>query len=630
MCGIAGIIAPAGDSPCRETLAAMAQAMAHRGPDGQGVSVFGRAGLAHRRLAIIDLACGQQPMTSADGALSIVFNGEIYNYQQLRNDLQDKGHRFATSSDTETILAAYKEYGQDCLEKLRGMFAFAIWDANTQTLFAARDRLGKKPFYYALHQGSFLFASEPSALLRVPGVPREPDMDAVALYLSLQYVPDPRSAFKALRKLPAAHSLIWRDKTLSLSRYWNLRFEPKTRASEDQLTQELQNLVREATRLRLISEVPLGAHLSGGIDSSIVVALMASLSDAPVRTFSIGFKESAFSELHKARAVANRYGTRHQEFLVEFGHVPHALEDVAAFVGEPFADPSALPSFFLAAQTRQHVTVALNGDGGDELFAGYQRYWLDPLAAPLAALPGVLTQKLLPALARRITEPSHIPIEKNWRAGIKRLSQVAAITPKASILRWGSYFTPQKAREMLAAGVRPAPWPDAAALLAQAFDSAHASHFLDHTLAADLTTYLPGDLLVKADRMAMAHGLEGRSPLLDHRLAEWAARLPVGSKMRGRTGKYLLRRAFAHLLPPEVTAQGKQGFGVPVGHWLRHHLAAWSRELLLHGLCAGKLLDTRAVDRLLTEHQAGAADHGKRIWALAALELWARRYAICL
>ncbi|MFZ5426617.1 MAG: asparagine synthase (glutamine-hydrolyzing) [Thermodesulfobacteriota bacterium] len=626
MCGIAGIIAPGGVSPSPETLQAMAGAIGHRGPDGRSHHVEGRAGLAHCRLAIIDVATGAQPMRNEDGSLTIVFNGEIYNHKELRRELEARGHVFATRSDTESIVHAYEEYGPDCVHRLRGMFAFAIWDARRQTLFAARDRLGKKPFHYALHEGHFLFASEPAALLAFPGLSREPNLEALGLYLSLQYVPDPRCAFRSMRKLPAAHRLLWRDGRLEVSRYWSLDFEPKHDAPEGELREELKELVTDCVRMRLESEVPLGAHLSGGIDSSIVTALMAGLTDRRVRTFSIGFREEAFSELHKARAVAGLYGTDHTEFIVEYGHVPETLGLIVDHVGEPFADPSALPSWHLARETRARVTVALNGDGGDELFAGYQRYWMDPLAELYCALPDLVTGRIVPALLKALPEPKDIPIEKNPVAGLKRLSQVAALSPRASILRWGSYFSPKAASELWRPDVRP--YADPVLALSRAFDNAKASTFLDRTLAADLSTYLPGDLLVKADRMAMAHGLEGRSPLLDHRLAEWAARLPASLKMRGFTGKYLLRSAFADLMPPVVTAQGKQGFGVPVGKWLRKELSGWCRDLLLGGKAARVLFRPKALSRILDEHARGGTDHGKRLWALAALELWLERHGV--
>ncbi len=624
MCGIAGIVAPAGQTPDRAALEAMIGAVAHRGPDGTGVVVRGRAGLAHCRLAIIDLATGDQPMTGGHG-LWIVFNGEIYNHLDLRRELESLGRRFATRSDTEAIVQAYAQWGPACVERLRGMFAFAIWDQERQTLFAARDRLGKKPFYYARAQGAFCFASEPGALAAAPGVSRQPDLEAIGLYLSLQYVPEPHCALSGVRALPPGHTLTLRGGELTLRRYWRPEFLPKLDAPEEELRARLRELLAESVRIRLMSEVPLGVHLSGGVDSSIVTALMAGMCDRPVKTFSIGFAEEDFNELPKARAVAARYGTDHHEFVVEHGHVPDALARVVDHVGQPFADPSALPALLLARLTREHVTVALNGDGGDELFAGYQRYWLDPLARAYAALPRVLTQRLVPALAARLPQPGDTPIEADWRAGIKRLAQVAAISPKASILRWGSYFSPRDARALWRPDVRP--HADPVGLLSRAFDAAAADSFLDRTLAVDMTTYLPGDLLVKADRMAMAHGLEGRSPLLDQELAQWAMRLPGRHKLRGRTGKHILRAACADLLVPEVTAGGKRGFGVPVGAWLRGGLSGWCRDLILGGVAARRLFAPKALEDLLARHATGREDHGKRLWALAALELWLDRHA---
>ena len=622
MCGICGIIAPEGQKPVPEHLTAMAQAIGHRGPDGRAFHLRERAGLGHCRLAIIDLDTGSQPMANEDQSLWIVFNGEIYNFKALRDKLEGLGHVFATRSDTEVILHAYEQYGPACLDELRGMFAFAIWDANRQQLFAARDRLGKKPFYYALHQGHLLFASEPPALLNFPGLSREPDFEALGHFLSLQYVPDPMSAFKAIRKLPPGHHLTWADGALRLWRYWRLDFEPKWPDSEEDLAQELRERLTEAVRLRLVAEVPLGVHLSGGLDSSIVTALMAKLSDRPVKTFSIGFAEQAFTELPKARLVAKRYATDHHEFVMEYPHVPTTLEHVIWHTGEPLADPAALPGFHLARLTRQHVTVALNGDGGDELFAGYQRYWLDRWARYYSALPRAVTQRLVPAALGLVAEPQDRPIETNWLAGLKRLAQVARISPKASIVRWGSYFTPQAARELWRPELNP--HTDSSALLARIFDTAPARNFLDRSLAVDMAAYLPGDLLVKADRMAMAHGLEGRSPLLDQDLAQWAARLPANLKLRGRTGKYLLRKACADLLPTGACGQGKQGFGLPVGLWLRGELHPWCRETLLAGVAAKRLLEPKAVKRLLDEHRQGRVDHGKRLWALLSLEMWLR------
>jgi asparagine synthase (glutamine-hydrolysing) len=393
------------------------------------------------------------------------------------------------------------------------------------------------------------------------------------------------------------------------------------------LIEELRHLARQAVEMRLLSEVPLGAHLSGGIDSSIVVALMAQINASPVKTFSVGFEEASFSEIPYARSVAERYRTDHHEFTLTFGDIPATLEKLLAHFGEPFADPSALPLYHLSRLTREHVTVALNGDGGDEAFAGYQRYWLDPWANRYLKLPALFTQNLVPAIAGALPERGDRPVGGNFLSGVKRLEQVSEVDARASLLRWGSYFSPEdksglwqpEFRQML-------DLHRSEHYLVEHFDSAPADSFLDRTLYSDMKTYLPGDLLVKADRMTMAHSVEGRSPFLDHELAGWAARLPQEMKVRGRTGKYLLRKAFAKDLPPEVVGRGKQGFGIPVGAWLRGPLASWSKDLILDP--QSKLstwFQPAALRALFEEHQARRRDHGKKLYALAMLATWARQ-----
>ncbi len=634
MCGICGVIAQKGAAlPDGDVLDAMNAALVHRGPDGAGKKIFafedgGGVALMHRRLAIIDLATGDQPMANEDGSLWVVFNGEIYNYLDLRRELEAKGHVFHTRSDTEVIPHLYEEYGQGCVERLRGMFAFALFDANNRELFLARDRFGKKPLYYAQIGGAFAFASEMKSLLTMPDCPRRANLEAIGHYLTLQYVPDPLTAFEGIHKLPAAHRLTVKNGEHRTGRYWTLAYEPKIEASEDVLIEELRERLTEAVRLRLISDVPLGAHLSGGVDSSILTAIMAGLCGQPVKTFSIGFKEEAFSETGKARAVARMYGTDHREFVVGHANAMEILDAAARQFDEPFADPSALAVWHLSRMTREYVTVAVNGDGGDEIFAGYQRYWLDPWANAYAKLPHVVTRRVAPFLLRGLSESPDKPIEKNYAAGLKRLSQAAEIGPKASIVRWGSYFSPSMKADLArpeAAGAMLR--ADSAALLALLYDGARAATPLDRTLYADIASYLPGDLLVKADRMAMAHSLEGRSPFLDHELAEWAARLPCRDKLRGRTGKYLLRKAFGHLLPPEAANQKKQGFGLPVGKWFREDLRECAWDMLLSGRAARELVRPEAVETMLKEHDLGGVDHGKRIYALMMLEMWLTAYA---
>lgn len=533
MCGICGFVTRrGGEGEMGEILAAMTRAVAHRGPDGQGLfrECFddgGGVALGHRRLAIIDLVTGDQPLFNETRQLAIVFNGEIYNFAALRRELVAKGHVFATSGDTETIIHLYEEMGPACVTRLRGMFALAIWDAGRRELFLARDPFGKKPLYYAPLRDGLVFGSEPKALLAHPDVTARLDAPAVAHYLTLQHVPEPATGFVGISSLPAGHTLTWRDGRGEPKRYFQLDYLPKLAASEGEIIEELRARVTEAVRLRLVSDVPLGAHLSGGVDSGIVTAVMAGLTDRPVRTFSIGFAEEAFNETAKAQAVAARYGTRHTEFTVGFDEARGVMEDVVAAVDMPFADPSALAAWHLCRLTREHVTVAVNGDGGDEMFAGYQRYWLDPLADAYARLPNLLTRRFVPWLAMRLSPSGEVPVEADWREGLKRLAQVARLPRAASLVRWGSYFSPWDREALLQPQfARAARAADTVGLYEAAFAAATADNALDRGLFADVSVYLPGDLLVKADRMAMAHALEGRSPFLDVELAAFAARLP--------------------------------------------------------------------------------------------------------
>lgn len=639
MCGICGITHPNNQPVNRDTLAAMNAAIFHRGPDGDGFFYAPGVGLAMRRLAIIDLNTGDQPIPNEDESVWIVFNGEIFNFPALRADLEKRGHRFRTQTDTECIVHLYEEYGDDCVQHLRGQFAFAIWDKNRQRLFIARDRLGQKPLYYSYQNGSLYFSSELTSLLEA--LPQRPKihLPAIDLYLGLQYIPEPLTPYENIFKLPAAHILTVENKrlkvenlnlpTFNLQPYWQLEYEPKWELSEAELIAQLRGLLKDAVEMRMISDVPLGAHLSGGIDSSVIVALMAQASSQPVKTFSVGFEESAFSELPYARAVAERYATEHYEFTLTFGDIPATLAALTQHFGEPFADPSAIPLYHLSRLTREYVTVALNGDGGDEAFAGYWRYWLDPWGRRYARSPRILTKKLIPALARLLPNKANVPVGGSLLDGIKRLEQLAAIDPRASILRWGSYFSPERAQNLWKPEFLQQFAPRAAeAFLIEKFENAHAQSFMDRTLYTDIHAYLPGDLLVKADRMTMANSLEGRSPFLDHELASWAARLPERMRVHGRTGKYLLRQAFAADLPPRVQARGKQGFGIPLGAWFRGPLADWSRQILLSPdshLSAWFHIQPR--QQIIEEHLAGRADHGKRIYALVVLELWARQAA---
>jgi asparagine synthase (glutamine-hydrolysing) len=627
MCGICGIIDSAGRPVDGAVLRRLSAAIIHRGPDGDGFHEQPGVGLASRRLAIIDVAGGDQPIYNEDRSIAIVYNGESYNYPELRQQLDKKGHQFRTNTDTECVVHLYEDHGDDCVQYLRGLFAFALWDENRKRLLIVRDRLGKKPIYYAVMDGRLYFASELNPLLSV--LPHQPEIDLQAIddYLSLQYIPEPHTVYQGIYKLPAAHRLTWERGELKIERYWDFNYEPKHTASEGELIEELRTIASDAVRMRLISEVPLGAHLSGGIDSSIVVALMAQASSGPVKTFSVGFEETNFSELPYARLVADRYATDHHEFTLTFGDIPATLEILLKHFGEPFADPSALPLYHLSKLTREHVTVALNGDGGDESFAGYQRYWLDAYADNYLRLPGLLTRSLVPAIAGALPDRGDGPVGRNLSNGLKRLPQLTDVDQRASLLRWGSYFSARQKGDL---------WqPNLAAALdlrraendmANIYSNAPARTRLDRTLYTDIKSYLAGDLLVKADRMTMANSLEGRSPFLDHVLVEWAAKLPVHYKLKGRQGKVLLRKAFADMLPPEVLTHGKQGFGIPVGAWLRGPLEAWTRETLLTpDGPSSKWFQRETMVKMIAEHQAGKQDHGKRLWALACLALWARQ-----
>ena len=621
MCGICGISYADYEVPEQATIEAMTRAIVHRGPDSDGFHVEPGVGLGVRRLAIIDVKGGDQPIPNEDESLWIIFNGESHNFPDLYADLIKRGHEFRTRSDTECILHLYEEYGDDCVNHLRGQAAFALWDRRNRKLLLARDRMGKKPIYYTIQNGTLYFASELSALFAALPQKPEVDLEAIDLFLSLQYIPDPLTAYQGIYKLPPAHRLIWQHGVAKLERYWDFAYQPKHTASEEELIEQLRALLKESVKMRLISEVPLGAHLSGGLDSSIIVALMAELSNAPVKTFSVGFEEESFSELEYARAVAQRYSTDHHEFILKYGDIPSTLEKITYHFGEPFADASAIPLYHISKMTREHVTVVINGDGGDEDFAGYQRYWLDPLANTYLRAPQFLTRELIPSMASLLPDRSDGPVGTSFVNGLKRLHQLPEIDARASILRWGSYFSPRQRAQLWKREFSFRP-DNAQTLLAEKFDSAEGS-FLDKTLYTDLHTYLPGDLLVKADRMAMAASIEPRSPFLDHKMVEWSARLPDQLKVRGRSGKYLLKKAFADYLPENVRRHRKQGFGIPLSAWFRGPLYDWSKELLVwNGSSLTQWFDRKMMTSLLEEHRAGRVDHGKRIYALTMLALW--------
>ncbi|MFJ2029966.1 asparagine synthase (glutamine-hydrolyzing) [Streptosporangium sp. NPDC087985] len=622
MCGIAGMASTL--APDTNLVRRMCDVIAHRGPDGVGYHDDDHAALGMRRLAIIDVATGDQPVYNEDSAITAVFNGEIYNYAELRRELTAKGHRFRGEGDSETLVHLYEEHGIDMLDRLRGMFAFAIWDRTRERLILARDRVGKKPLYWRADHSSIWFASELKSLAQDPGMRREIDPVALHHYLTYQYVPAPWSIYEGVRKLPPAHVLIWEHGRATIRRYWKLDRAEQRFTDEREAEERLRELLLEATRVRMVSERPIGAFLSGGIDSSAVVAAMAMQSPEKVKTFCIGFEDRRYDERHKARLVAEQYGTDHHELVVS-ADLLDVLPRLAWHFDEPFADSSAIPSFYVAQLSRSHVTVALTGDGGDECFGGYQRYALMNQAGRIPALP----RPLATASARfgnLITERSH---SKSPARRVGRLMRFVAEPPSRRYATLMSCFKPeQKAAIYTDAFREQVADVDSLLLLETLFRESSAATDLGRVLDVDTMSYLPGDLLVKVDITTMANSLEARSPFLDHHLLEWAAGLPAAMNVRGRRTKLLLKRAMAPWLPQELLNCPKQGFGVPLAAWLRGELRELSHDVLTDETARSKGLFRRAAVLDLLRRHAEGADHSDRLWALLQFELWHRAHAV--
>jgi len=635
MCGICGAAwTDPGKALDAQTLQRMIDVLRHRGPDDEGCRMDSPAtasaeptcgvALGHRRLAIIDLAGGHQPLSNEDGTVWVVLNGEIYNYPALRRRLLDAGHRFRTAGDTETLVHLYEEAGLDFLRQVNGMFALALWDARRRELILARDRLGEKPLVYREEPGRLLFASELKSLLEVPGVPRRVDPRALDEYLTYQYVPHPRTIFGGISKLAPGHLAVYRNGRLEVRPHWQPDFSAEEDRPEADYAAELRELLTSSVQMRLQSEVPLGAFLSGGIDSTIIVGLMRRLSNAAVRTFTIGFPVPEYDETAYARVVAEHFQTEHEEFRVE----PDAVDVLPRLVwhfDEPFADSSALPTWYVSQLPRQRVTVALTGDGGDELFAGYPRYRAAWLAAGLDRLPGPL-RRLLGARFWQSLPAS--PRQKCLRRRAKRFLESVALEPARRYLEWIAIFNEARRADLYSEDFADSlPDADPLEFLAAAWQRAERRGPVTAASLADLVTYLPCALMPPVDRASMAHGRECRPPLLDHRGVDLAARMPQRYKFRfGRT-KGILRRAFADLLPPAIQRRGKMGFGVPLDHWFRHELRGLTRDVLLDPTALGRgYFRPEAVRTLVDEHQSGRFDHSYRLWALLILELWQRQW----
>jgi len=620
VCGIAGILRVDGAPAGADLLRAMTDAIAHRGPDGDGFYCEGPIGLGHRRLAIIDLATGDQPMAAGDGSVVGIFNGEIYNFRELRRELESRGATFRTTSDTEVLLQAYQTWGVDCLPRLRGMFAFALWDKPRRRLFLARDRVGIKPLVYAWDGRRLLFGSEIKALLEDRQLPREIDWEALRDFLALHYIPGPRTIFRAVRKLPpASYLLLDLDRPEpEIHRYWDVRFVPDPRPSEAEWLEGLRWHLTDAVRSHLVSDVPIGAFLSGGVDSSAVVALMAQATEGRVRTFSIGFDDADFDELQHAREVARRYDTQHFEYVVK----PNALDTLPRLAwqfDEPFADSSALPTYYVAKITREHVTVALSGDGGDENFVGYTRYARAArLHERLDAVPAVLARPLLRLAARLL------PAGARGQGYLDMLGSA----PVDRYFKLMAYQRSETLRALLSPGARehvePAVTP---ALFRRLAAEGRAPDYASTLQYVDMHCYLPEDILTKVDRTSMAVSLETRVPLLDHVLMEYVATMPTALKFNRGAGKVILKRAMAGDLPAGILERRKMGFGLPIASWFRGELSDYVRDVLDGRRTRQRgLVDPRAVSALLDEHQGGGRDRSSQIWALLALEEWARRW----
>jgi asparagine synthase (glutamine-hydrolysing) len=599
----------------------MCDQIVHRGPDGSGFHDDDRAVLGMRRLAIIDVAGSQQPVYNEDRTVAAVFNGEIYNFAELRAQLRARGHVLTTNGDSECLVHLYEDYGDDLVHHLRGMFAFAIWDVAARRLLLARDRVGKKPLYWRDDGTSLAFGSELKALLADPDL--SPRIDSVALhhYLTYQYVPAPWSIYEGIQKLPPGHLLAWQDGVAKVSRYWRLDFTQRPVTSIPEAAEQLRCLLLDATKVRMLSERPLGAFLSGGVDSSAVVAAMARQTSSPVKTFSIGFEDGQFDERAHAKRLAEFYGTDHQEFVVT-ASATEVLPTLARHFGEPFADASAIPSFYVARMSSQHVTVVLTGDGGDESFGGYKRYALMDMTGRIP-VPQFARQQLGDLGSFSVRHGKY----GSWPRRAGRAMEMLAEPVPRRYARLMSYFTPEQKHALYSDALRERlAGVDSYELLDQAFAESRARSDVGRLMDVDVQTYLPGDLLAKVDITTMACSLEARSPFLDHHVMEWAAGLPGRLKVRSLTTKFLLKQAMMPWLPSELITRRKQGFGVPLASWLRTELRDLSWDVLTDSTARSRgLFRPESISSLLSEHEQGT-DHSTRIWALIQFELWHRDF----
>jgi len=623
VCGICGIFqSNSGASEHSRLLPGMLATLHHRGPDDEGVYLDDDVGLGMRRLSIIDIVGGAQPIYSEDGNVVIVFNGEIYNYRELRKRLQARGHTFRTSSDTEVIVHLYEEIGEDCVSDLRGMFAFAIWDKRQRRLLLARDRLGIKPLYYTFFARRLIFGSEIKAILRHPEVSAQLDPSSLSCFLSLKYVPSPSTLFLGISSLPPGHVLLCDRHGMTTKRYWDLSFafDGNSRRTEQDYIEELEALLRECVQQHMVSDVPFGAFLSGGLDSSLVVALMSQFSEQRVKTFSIGFegKGESFSELPFARLVADYCQTEHYEVILQPRHLVDLAEKVVWHLDQPIADDACLANHLVALHASRHVKMVLTGEGGDELFAGYARYAGEQLAPWFRHIPPSLLKLAVFAL-------DAFPGMRRVKLALSALSEPDEVT---RLTHWFPLLGPEMKTVLLSPWFHQEMRPDVAReVFSEHLVRTDAKHPLNRMLYVDTKLWLPDDLLARGDKMSMAASLEARVPLLDHKLVEFAASLPPDLKLRTFNRKYLLRKAARKFLPRDIIDRKKKGFPVPLGIWFRNEAGSFMRDLLAPSVIKRRgLFNPASVQKLIQEHASGFADHGSVIWALISLELWHRLF----
>ncbi|HPG29683.1 MAG TPA: asparagine synthase (glutamine-hydrolyzing) [bacterium] len=627
MCGICGLIEIQNRTPEKKTLLKMTDVIEHRGPDDSGIFIRNNVGFGHRRLSILDLSeAGRQPFISEDKEKILVFNGEIYNFLELKKNLESKGIKFYSNCDTEVLLKTYETFGIGCLGLLRGMFSFAIYDFKNETLFAARDRLGKKPFYYSMQNGVFYFASEIKSILQDSRFIRKPDFEAIHHYLSFKYVPHPFSAFEDVKKLPHGHYLIYQNGKIKIEKYWDALFKKEKISDINYIKSELKRLLTESVKLRMISDVPLGAFLSGGIDSNIIVGLMSELSPVPVKTFSIGFEEKRFNESHFAEQVAKRFNTDHHTFIVK-SDIINDMEKLVWHYNEPFADTSMLPTFYLSRETRKYVTVALSGDAGDENFAGYLRYLGFKLGSMFEFIPEKIRKSIFGTMLKMIPASSKQQTKYNkfYRlieaAGNNKIDRYMPMIEDFNSILKKKFYTGAFSEKIR--GI------ESKKIIEKYFCEMNEDAGADdigRLLYTDLNTYLPDDIMTKVDIASMAVSLECRAPFMDHLVVEFASSIPSSLKLKCRNAKYILKETFKDYIPSNLINREKMGFTVPISEWFRKDLKNYMNDLISEKFYKRNIFDKTQIERMKKAHLECREEHGYKLWNLVCLELWFRKF----